>query len=82
MNTDERVQSYASAFYEAAFERWAATLDGVAEAVAKNPQVAERVAHVVEDFAERHHLLDQVIPGDADLPVRNLLLHAGAAAVT
>ena len=74
MNTDERVQSYASAFFEAALERWATTLDGVAEAVAKNPQVAERVAHVVEDFAARHHLLDQVIPGDADLPVRNLLL--------
>jgi len=74
MNTDERVQSYASAFFEAALERWATTLDGVAESVAKDPQVAERVAHVVEDFAARHHLLDQVIPGDADLPVRNLLL--------
>jgi F-type H+-transporting ATPase subunit delta len=74
MNTDERVQSYASAFFEAALERWAATLDGVAEAVAKNPQVAERVAYVVENFASRFHLLDQVIPGDADLPVRNLLL--------
>jgi F-type H+-transporting ATPase subunit delta len=74
MNTDELVQSYANAFFEAALERWAATLDGVAEAVAKNPQVAERVAYVVEDFAARHHLLDQVIPSDADLPVRNLLL--------
>jgi len=74
MNTDERVQSYASAFFEAALERWVTTLDSVAESVAKNPQVAERVAHVVEDFAARHHLLDQVIPGDADLPVRNLLL--------
>jgi F-type H+-transporting ATPase subunit delta len=74
MNTDERVQSYASAFFEAALERWAATLDGVAEAVAKNPQVAERVAYVVENFAARFHLLEQVIPGDADLPVRNLLL--------
>ena len=40
MNTDERVQSYASAFFEAALERWATTLDGVAEAVAKNPQVS------------------------------------------
>jgi F-type H+-transporting ATPase subunit delta len=74
MNTDERVQAYASAFFEAALERWAAALNGVAEAVAKNPKVAERVAYVVEDFAARHHLLDQVIPGDADLPVRNLLL--------
>jgi F-type H+-transporting ATPase subunit delta len=74
MNTDELVQSYAGAFFEAALERWAATLDGVAEAVAKNPQVAERVAYVVEDFVARHHLLDQVIPSDADLPVRNLLL--------
>lgn len=74
MNTDERVQSYASAFFEAALERWAAALDGVAEAATKNPQVVERVAYVVEDFAARHHLLDQVIPGDADLPVRNLLL--------
>jgi len=26
----ERVQSYASAFYEAALERWVTTLDGVA----------------------------------------------------
>jgi F-type H+-transporting ATPase subunit delta len=74
MNTHELVQSYAGAFFEAALERWAATLEGVAEAVAKKPQVAERVAYVVEDFAARHHLLDQVIPGDADLPVRNLLL--------
>jgi F-type H+-transporting ATPase subunit delta len=74
MNTDERVQSYASAFFEAALERWAAALDGVAEAATKDPQVAERVAYVVENFAARFHLLDQVIPGDADLPVRNLLL--------
>ena len=74
MSSGERVQSYANAFFEAALERWAAALEGVSAALEHNPQLSDRVAYVVQDFAARFHLLDQVIPGDADLPVRNLLL--------
>ena len=72
MNAD-RVQSYVTAFYEAAVERWTSTLDGVAGALAKNPQLRGRLSAADVDFAARQRLLDGVIPPDADLPVRNLL---------
>lgn len=69
----DRVQSYVTAFYEAAVERWTSTLDGVASALAKNPQLMSRLNATDADFTGRQHLLDAVIPADADLPVRNLL---------
>jgi F-type H+-transporting ATPase subunit delta len=72
MNADH-VQSYVTAFYEAAVERWTSTLDGVASALAKNPQLRDRLSAADADFAGRQRLLDAVIPPDADLPVRNLL---------
>jgi F-type H+-transporting ATPase subunit delta len=72
MNAD-RVQSYVIAFYEAAVERWTATLDGVADALAKNPSLRGRLGAADADFAEQQRMLDAVIPPDADLPVRNLL---------
>jgi F-type H+-transporting ATPase subunit delta len=69
----ERVQSYASAFYEAALERWTTTLDGVAAALAGNAQLTARLAATDTEFTARQRLLDGVIPPDSDLPVRNLL---------
>ena len=69
----ERVQSYASAFYEAALERWTTTLDGVAAALAGNAPLMGRLVETDTAFAERQRLLGGVIPSDADLPVRNLL---------
>jgi F-type H+-transporting ATPase subunit delta len=69
----ERVQSYASAFYEAALERWTTTLDGVAGALAGDPQLLARLDVADAEFAGRQRLLESVIPADADLPVRNVL---------
>jgi len=69
----ERVQSYASAFYEAALERWTATLDSVAASLAGNSQLMDRLLTADLEFATRQRLLDGVVPPDVDLPVRNLL---------
>ncbi len=69
----ERVQSYATAFFEAALDRWTATMDGVAAALAQAPQISARLAASDVDFAARQRLLDSLLPADADLPVRNLL---------
>jgi F-type H+-transporting ATPase subunit delta len=72
MNADH-VQSYVTAFYEAAVERWTSTLDGVASALAQNLPLRSRLGATDVDFSGRQRLLDGVIPPDADLPVRNLL---------
>jgi len=69
----ERVQSYATAFYEAALERWTATLDSVAGTLAETPSLMGRLSAADSEFAARQRLLDHVIAPDVDLPVRNLL---------
>jgi F-type H+-transporting ATPase subunit delta len=69
----ERVQSYASAFYEAALERWVTTLDGIAAALAGDPGLVNRLAAPDAEFAQRQRLLNAAMPADVDLPVRNLL---------
>ena len=73
MNTGERAQSYASAFYDAAFERWLNTLGGVAATLAGNRALADRLLATGADFAKRQAALDAILPADTDPPVRNLL---------
>lgn len=73
MNTGERAQSYASAFLEAAFERWLGTLDGVAATLAENRALADRLQAAGADFAHRKGVLEGILPADTDPLVRNLL---------
>ncbi len=69
----DRVQSYATAFFEAALERWTATLDGVATALTQAPQISARLAATDVDSAAQQRVLDGLLPADVDLPVRNLV---------
>ena len=73
MSTDDRVQSYTSAFYEAALERWQTALNTVAEALAADRELSGRLQAISTEFNQRRELLDRILPDDTDLPVRNLL---------
>jgi F-type H+-transporting ATPase subunit delta len=73
MSTPDRIHPYAEAFCQAALERWLAPLDDVAAKVAQDHSLLERLQATDVDFARRQRLLDGVLPGDADPPVRNLL---------
>lgn len=74
MNTAaERAQSYARAFFEAAFERWLGILDDVARKLAGNPALLANLQSTATDFAERQVALDSFLPADTDPLVRNLL---------
>lgn len=73
MKTGERVQSYANAFFEAAFERWLGALQGAATALAgQQGRLAELQAGGA-DFAQQQRGLDSLLPADADPLARNLL---------
>lgn len=74
MNTGERVQSYVSAFYAAAIERWMTALEGVSATLAKDHTLLDRLQAAGVVFAKRQGILDGVIPADTDPLVRNLLL--------
>lgn len=72
MNPDKRVQAYAKAFHDAAWERWLSALAGVRDRLDKEPALLERLqAGAGDDQSQR--LLDTLMPSDVDLPVRNLL---------
>jgi len=74
MNTAaERAQSYAKAFFEAAFERWLGVLENVAGKLAGNPSLLVNLQSTATDFVERQAALDSFLPPDTDPLVRNLL---------
>lgn len=74
MNTGERVHSYATAFFEAATERWLSPLHDAAAALAagQGGRLAELQAGGA-DFAAQQRALAGLLPADADPLVRNLL---------
>lgn len=72
--SSDRVQSYANAFYEAAFERWLGSLAGAASALANNSALLGALQAADVDFEKRAAALHGILPPDADVPVRNLLL--------
>jgi F-type H+-transporting ATPase subunit delta len=80
MNTQDRVRSYADAFFEAAWERWLAALEAVAGRLGQDPKLLERLEPKAPygqaadvEFAQRQPLLDSLLPADVDLPLRNFL---------
>jgi F-type H+-transporting ATPase subunit delta len=75
MNTQDRdrARSYAEALYEATFERWLLVLDAAADALSSDERLLDRVPAGQMEFGARKALLDDAMPADVDLPVRNLL---------
>ena len=73
MNAESHVQSYVTAFYEAAFDRWVGALEGAAVALTADPKLFNRLQDPNVDFAERQRLLDGVLAPDTDIAIRNLL---------
>lgn len=73
MNTGERVQSYANAFFEAAFERWLGALQGAAAALAGQHGRLADLQGAGANFAQQQRVLDGLLPADADPLTRNLL---------
>jgi F-type H+-transporting ATPase subunit delta len=73
MNAESRVQSYVTAFYEAAFDRWVSSLARAAVALNADAKLFSRIQNPDVDFTERQRLLDGVLPPDTDVAVRNLL---------
>ncbi|OIO97677.1 MAG: ATP synthase F1 subunit delta [Anaerolineae bacterium CG2_30_64_16] len=73
MSAEDRVQNYAVAFHEATLARWLAALGAVAQSLAADASLIERIQAADVDFGERQMLLDRILPADLDLPVRNLL---------
>lgn len=71
--SNDRVQSYANAFYEAAFERWLGSLESVTSAIAGNSTLLNNLAAADADFTERQVAIQAILPPDADPLVRNLL---------
>lgn len=71
--SNDRVQSYANAFYEAAFERWLGSLESATSAIAGNSTLLNNLAATDADFAERQVALQAILPADPDPLVRNLL---------
>jgi F-type H+-transporting ATPase subunit delta len=70
---DDRAQDYARAFYEAALERWLASLRLVVDQLEQHPDLHQRLSAPEMDFAQRQQLMDGILPADVDLPVRNLI---------
>jgi F-type H+-transporting ATPase subunit delta len=75
MNTQDRdlARSYAEAFFAAVFERWLHVLTDAAAALIRDERLTDRGQVGQMDFSARKALIDNILPGDVDLPVRNLL---------
>jgi F-type H+-transporting ATPase subunit delta len=71
--SNDRVQSYANAFYEAAFERWLGSLESATSAIAGNSTLLDNLQAADADFGQRQTALQAILPPDADPLVRNLL---------
>lgn len=73
MNTGDRAQSYASAFFEAAFERWLSALDSIAATLSSNRALLDRLQATDVEFAQRQVALDGFLPAGSDPLARNLV---------
>jgi F-type H+-transporting ATPase subunit delta len=73
MSPEDRAESYAEAFYEAAVERWLAALEATADKLDQRTELCQQLTATGADLAARQKLLDGILPADIDLPVRNLL---------
>ncbi len=73
MNTGDRAHSYATALFEAAFERLIQPLEATAQALANQPALLERLVAGNVEFGARKNALDATFTGEIDPLARNLL---------
>ena len=73
MNTGDRASQYATAFYEATFERLLGSLTAAAEALVQNPDLLRKLQSLDVDFADRKAALDGILVDGVDPMARNLL---------
>jgi F-type H+-transporting ATPase subunit delta len=71
--TGSRAHQYARAIVEATVERWHTSLGQVAETLARNPDLQQRLADANVAIAQRLSALEQALPGDLPSDVRNFL---------
>ena len=71
MNAEDRVQSYANAFFETALTRWIDVLAAVAAALERDSGLKARLQAPDAEFADRQLLLNQILPEQAEQPTRN-----------
>jgi F-type H+-transporting ATPase subunit delta len=73
MNTGDRASQYATAFYEATFERLLGSLTAAAEALVQNPALLQKLQSMDVEFADRKAALDGILVDGVDPIARNLL---------
>jgi F-type H+-transporting ATPase subunit delta len=73
MNTGDRASQYATAFYEATFERLLGSLSAAAEALVQNPALLQKLQSMDVEFADRKAALDSILVDGVDPMARNLL---------
>jgi len=73
MNTGDRAHSYATALFEAAFERLIQPLEATAQVLANQPALLERLVAGDTEFETRKKALDATFTGEVDPLARNLL---------
>jgi F-type H+-transporting ATPase subunit delta len=73
MNTGDRAYNYASAFYEATFDRLLGSLTAAAQTLAQQPALLQRLQATNVEFAERQAALDGILVDGVDPMARNLL---------
>ena len=73
MNTGDRAHNYATAFYQAAFERLLGSLTAASQALAQKPDLLERLQAANLEFTERKAALDAILVDGVDPMARNLL---------
>lgn len=73
MNTGDRASQYATALYEATFERLLGSLTAAAEALVQNPDLLGKLQSIDVEFAERKAALDGLLVDGVDPLARNLL---------
>ena len=73
MNTGDRARTYATALYEATFERLIGSLTAAADALAEQPALLQRLQSTDVEFAARQAALDGVLVDGVDPIARNLL---------
>jgi F-type H+-transporting ATPase subunit delta len=73
MNTGDRAHNYATAFYEATFERLLGSLGAAAQALAQQPALLQRLQATDVEFADRQAALDGILVDGVDPMARNLL---------
>jgi F-type H+-transporting ATPase subunit delta len=73
MNTGDRAHNYATAFYEATFERLLGSLTAAAQALAQQPALFQKLQAANVEFADRQAALDGILVDSMDPMARNLL---------